>query len=126
MFEWVKNESRNPNATLYSTNITLNRSAVELLEDPGYVMLGIDKPSMKIAIRPVSQHEICDGLIAKEEMFKISVGRSYARIANRSFCNMINELFNLGLTAEQGRKFPLCYDPNAQVLVIEIAKGEIE
>ena len=126
MYEWVKNESRNPYVTIYSSNITLNRSAIEFLDNPWHVMLGVDKKSKQVAIRPVTQKEVSDGYVAKEELYRISIGRSYGRIANRSFCAMLEEVFGLTLTAESGQKFPLRYDEREKILVIDLGKGEIE
>jgi hypothetical protein len=126
MYEWVKNESRNPCATLYSTNITLNRSATELLESAWYVMLGIDKDGKRIAIRKVSQRDVNDGIVTKENLYKISIGRSYGRIANRSFCMLLDEIFELGLCIEAGRKFPVTYDSLEDMLIIDLSRGEIE
>ena len=126
MYEWVKNEARNPNATLYLTNITLNRSAIEYLENPWHVMLGVDKVRKQIAIRPVSPQEVSDGFVSNDEIYRISIGRSYGRIANRSFCTMINDLFSLDLTQDTGRKYPLSFNARDQLLIIDLAGGEIE
>ena len=126
MYQWVKNEARNPSATLYLTNITLNRSAIDFLDNPWHVMLGIDTQSQQIAIRPVSQQEMDDGLVSSDELYKISIGRSYGRIANRNFCSLVNELFSLNLSLETGRKYPLTYNTREKILVIELGRGELE
>ena len=125
MYEWVKNEARNPCATLYTTNITLNRSAIEFLDDPWHVMLGVDKARKQVAIRPVTQQEVDEGLVSSDELYKISIGRSYGRIANRNFCNLLDELFGLGLSVESGRKYPLSYNAREGMLIIELGKGEV-
>ena len=126
MYEWVRNESRNPYVTIYSTNITLNRSAIEFLDNPWHVMLGVDRVGKQVAIRPVTQKEVEDGLVAKEECYRISIGRSYGRIANRSFCGMLDEIFGLELSVETGRKYPLFFDEREKILVIDLGKGESE
>lgn len=125
MYEWVRNEARNPYATIYSTNITLNRSAIEFLDHPWHVMLGVDRKAKQIAIKPVTEQEVEQGLIAKEELYRISIGRSYGRIANRSFCNLVAETFRLDLSVEVGRKYPLFYDEAAKILIIDLGKGEL-
>ncbi|MCL2548676.1 MAG: hypothetical protein FWE76_05910 [Symbiobacteriaceae bacterium] len=126
MYEWVKNESRNPYVTIYSTNITLNRSAIEFLDNPWHVMLGVNKAGKQVAIRPVTQQEVEDGLVTREECYRISIGRSYGRIANRSFCSMLDETFGLDLSTETGRKYPLSYDEAEKILVIDLGSGETE
>ena len=126
MYEWVRNETRNPSATLYSTNITLNRSAVDCLDNPWHVMLGIDRQAMQIAIRPVSQEEVEEGLVLSDELYKITVGRSYGRIANRNFCSLVNDVFQLNLSVETGRKYPVSFNQRDRILIIEVGKGEVE
>jgi len=126
VYEWVKNETRSPSATIYLSNITLNRAAIEYLDNPWYVMLGVNRETKQIAIRLVSQHEVAEGMVAPDELYKISIARSYGRIANRSFCTMINDLFELNLSAEAGRKYPLLFDTRDQILVIDLGRGEVE
>jgi len=125
VYEWIRNDARNPYATLYITNITLNRSAIELLDNPSQVMLGVNKEAKEIAIRPVTPQEIDDLNITNEELYKISIGKSYGRIANKGFCMLICELFDITLTAEAGRKFPITYKDAENLLIIELARGEI-
>jgi len=125
MYEWVRNEARKPCATLYGTNITLNRAAVDLLENPWYVMLGINRALRQVAIRPVTPQEVQDGSVDSEEIYKISIGRSYGRIANRGFCALLDEIFALDLSHENGRKYPIMHNAVENVLIIDLAKGEI-
>ena len=126
MYEWIKNESHSPNATIYSSNITLNRSAINCLQEPMYVMLGIDRARGQVAIYPVGSKDVEDGLVPDDSTYKISIGRSYGRIANRSFCRLLGEVFGLSLSNERGLKFPATFNAAEKMLVINFAGGEIE
>jgi len=126
MYEWVRNGTHSPNATIYSSNITLNRSAISCLQEPLYVMLGIDRIKGQVAICPVSSKDVEDGLVPEDSTYKISIGRSYGRIANRSFCRLLGEVFDLPLSNERGMKFAATYDAAEKMLVINLSGGEIE
>ena len=125
MFQWIRNEARQPSATIYITNITLNRTAMDLLENSPYVMLGINMGTRQVAIKPVSTQDIKSGLVANDELYKVSNGRSYGRIANRNFCTLINRSFGLQLNNEDGKKFPIFYDTDGKTLIVDFAGGEM-
>ena len=53
-FIWAKSEVANMSATLYETNITLNKAACSYFENYRFVLLGHDLDLKQLAIKPIS------------------------------------------------------------------------
>lgn len=57
MFQWFSKSEKNAIATIYSTNITINKPGVDILANSYAVMLGLDESNYKIALHPISQDD---------------------------------------------------------------------
>jgi hypothetical protein len=55
-FTWASKKPLDEIATLYEANITLNKSATSYFENAYVVLLGLDRDSQAIAIKPAAQH----------------------------------------------------------------------
>ena len=117
-FVWAKSEVANMSATLYETNITLNRAACIPFKDNRYVLLGYDVELKQIAIKPVSKEDYDLNIYPKSQLHKFSLGKSYGRISNKTFMKMISELFQLDY--ENGIKFDAYFDESSNMMIIEL------
>ena len=72
-FVWAKSEVSNMSATLYDTNITLNRAACLPFQDYRYVLLGHDEQLQQIAIKPVSKEDYELNIYPKSQIHKLSL-----------------------------------------------------
>ena len=53
MYKWVKGNSFNKIATIYSGNITLNVPCIHLFDGAKWCVVGIDDEAKKVAIKVV-------------------------------------------------------------------------
>ena len=117
MFKWVTGNTYALIVTVYPTNLTLNTPSALKLKNARYCMLGIDTEKKQAAIKAVSKEEIDLGLVPLENLHRISYGKGYARISNKSF---IADLGNFITIKDEGIKLPLTYDESEQMLIMNI------
>lgn len=116
-FVWAKSEVANMSVTLYETNITLNKAACLPFEDYRFVLLGHDEELKQLAIKPVSKEDYELNIYPRSQIHKISLGKSYGRISNKSFMRMLSELFLLDY--QNGLKLDAVYDEHEQMMIIQ-------
>ena len=117
MFTCVKGNAYALVATLYTNNITLNNAAAAYFQDVRWVMIGIDHTDKKVAIKPVAKREIELKIVPMEQLHKVSIGKGYARISNKSVMDEIQSLINDTIN---GRKFDAFYDERENLLIIDL------
>lgn len=121
-FQWVKGSTTNPAVTIYANNITLNNAAAKYMESSRYCLLGIDANSGCIAIKPISKRDLDLNLHDPTTLNKISMGKGYARISNKTFIDEINKALEQNTI---GLKFEANYDEREEMLVVDLKKGEM-
>ena len=104
-------------ATLTETNITLNSIAMTCFENVRWVMVGVNEETKQVAIKPVSKREVDLQLVPKEQLQKISIGKGYARITNKSIMSEIQRVAQKPLvSAKCGCEF----DENEGYLILHL------
>ena len=73
----------------------------------------------QIAIRPITRKECELNLYPKDSLYKLTVGKGYARVTNKSVCAQIQQLFSCRL---DNMKLPAVYDDNENLLIAEFSK----
>ncbi len=119
-FIWAKNEVITSSVTLYPTNITLNRAALSEFEEIRYVLLGYDVDLRQLAIKPVTKEEIDLELYPRNSLHKLSVGKSYGRISNKTFMSDLEKTFNLNYNDTKGIKLEAYFDSNQKLLLVNL------
>ncbi len=117
---WAKNEVAGLTATIYDSNITLNKAASSCLEDFRYVLLGYDKDKKQIIIKPVTKEEHELEIYPKHQIHKYSLGKSYGRISNKTFLKEISETYQIPLTSNNGTKYDVRYDDQKRIIIIQL------
>ncbi|MFW5888868.1 MAG: hypothetical protein ACOCUD_00655 [Bacillota bacterium] len=123
-FEWISRKKVDEVATIYETNITLNKSATSYLEKAYVVLLGLDKERHLIAIKPLRKGQTELEYVPKEQRHNITVRSSYSRISNKRFIQEISDLINLDFTKNNFYKFDAYWNDSEQALIIDLNKGE--
>lgn len=118
-FEWSTNDIATMTVTIYETNLTLNKAACVHFEDVNYVLLGIDREARQIGIKPVTKQEI-DNIYPKSQLHRISLGKSYGRISNKSFVLDLSEEFGLDFSKQQCYKLKATYDIVHTMMIIQL------
>ncbi len=116
-FVWAKSEVANMSVTLYDTNITLNRAACSPFEDYRYVLLGHSVDEKQLAIKPISKEDYELNIYPRSQLHKISLGKSYGRISNKTFMKMLADTFHLEY--QNGLKFDAYYDDEQQMMIVQ-------
>ncbi|MFQ6793166.1 hypothetical protein [Thomasclavelia sp.] len=119
-FEWSTNDIAKKTVTIYSTNITLNKAACRHFEDVDYVLLGIDRKKNVLGIKPVGKKEINEEIYPEDQLHRISIGKSYARISNKSFISAIAEEYGFDLENNKCVKFKAKFDVIHQILLVDL------
>ena len=124
-FVWVSKKPKDGVATLYESNITLNKSASSHFDHAFSVLLGLDLDSKQIAVKPITKQESELGAIPEEKRHKITVKPSYARICNKKFMKEIASLVGVDLTNNKSFKFKTNWSKDDSALVIDLNNPEV-
>ncbi len=119
-FEWTSRKPIEGVATIYESNITLNKSASAHFEHAYCVLLGMDKEENKIAIKPVTKQEFERGTIPEEKRHKITVRSSYARVSNKRFIEKAAKIAGLELNENNALKFKTMWNDEQDALIIDL------
>lgn len=117
MYKWVKGNSFNKIVTIYSGNITLNVPCIPLFEGIKWCLIGIDEDSKKVGIKLVTDEEIAKKSFPEDGMNKVSVGKSFVRICNKSIVKEISKLIK---KRAEGEKYGVDYIEKDRLLEIDL------
>lgn len=119
-FEWSTNEVAKKTVTIYSTNLTLNKAACRHFENVQYVLLGLDRQKNILGIKPIEKQQLDEKLFNEDQLHRISIGKSYGRISNKTFIDEVSSLYNLDLSNNQGIKYNAKFDVVHQILLVDL------
>lgn len=115
-FKWFSKNESDLIATIYDTNITLNKAASDHFETAYSVMLGYDPSSKIIGIKPLTKEAVTLGHIPEDQKIRISVWQSYARISNKMFISSIADDLNIVFKKSEAHKFRCEWDKTERLL----------
>ncbi len=124
-FVWTSKKPKDGVATLYESNITLNKSASSHFDHAFSVLLGLDLNLKKVAVKPISKEEAEIGAIPEEKRHKITVKPSYARVCNKKFMKEIAKLVGVDLADNKSFKFKTSWSHEDSALVIDLNQPEV-
>lgn len=124
-FIWASKKPSDGIATLYESNITLNKAASSHFERAYNVLLGLDPEKQRIAVKPISKEETDIGAIPAEKRHKITVKSSYARVSNKKFLKEVADLINIDLKDNNSFKFKAKWNSEESLLVIDLTQPEV-
>lgn len=121
---WFDSENKNKNciATIYDTNITLNKHASKLIENAYRVMLGLDYDKKILYIRALNKDTALRGNIALSSQYNISIKSSYARISNADFVREIKGILGVDSLKVSQKKFIVENQVGSDTLTIDLKK----
>ncbi len=123
-FVWASKKPLDDIATLYDSNITLNKSASSYFENAYVVLLGLDHVNKRIAIKPVTKEEVSLGYIPEEQRHNITLKSSYSRICNKSFLTEVSELMNLKFGNNESYKYKAVWSEKDNALIVDLTHRE--
>ena len=120
MISWWTAKEKNGSATLYSSNITLNKVASVPFEFANRVQVGLDDNN-NIVIEPLSKERVERGDLDEYNLLEIKTKPSYSRICSTDLMNFIQEKLKIALSTEPVR-FDTVWEEENNHLVILINK----
>ncbi len=118
-FEWTTKSQTTPSIMVYEANMTLNIAACEYFKDVKYALVGIDEETKQIGIKPVTKEDLDLGKYNKENLHKVAMGKSYARISNKAFIKRIADAYKISFT-EKGLKLECVFDYKQHILIAQL------
>lgn len=124
MIKWfdVDKKSKNCIATIYDTNITLNKHACDLIESAYTVMLGLDYDNKLLFIKPLNKDIATRGDIPATSQYIITIRSSYGRISNVDFVKEIKGILGVDSLKVNPKKFNVEYFEGMNTLKIDLTK----
>lgn len=117
MFTWIDGNMYQGVVTLYPNNFTLNNVASKNFKDVRWCRIGIDETEAKVAIRPVTKREVELNIFPLKQLHKVSVGKGYTRISNKSIIDKVSEIIHQECS---GLKFSASFDDREKMLIIDL------
>ncbi len=124
-FVWASKKPKNGIATLYESNITLNKAASSHFENAYNVLLGLDADQKLVAVKPISKEEFEIGAIPSEKRHKITVKASYARVSNKKFMREVANVANIELMDNNSFKYKTKWSSEDSLLIIDLNQPEV-
>jgi hypothetical protein len=118
---WFSRADKESVATIYPTNITINKPGSERLVSAYAAYIGIAQEEMKVAIKPLSKDQYDSGGFDKDMVFLLSGGKTYTRISSTDFVSKIGEMLNYDF-ASGPKKFSCQFDEGEGLLLIDLKK----
>jgi len=124
-FIWASKKPNDGIATLYESNITLNKAASSHFERAYNVLLGLDTEKKRVAVKPISKEDCDIGAIPSEKRHKITVKSSYARVCNKKFIKEVADLIKIDLKDNNSFKFKAKWNSEDSLLIIDLTQPEV-
>ena len=124
MIKWFDMEEKNKNcvATIYDSNITLNKHACDFISTAYTVMLGIDYDNKAVFIKPLNKDVATRGDIPNSTQYNITIRSSYGRISNVDFIKEVKGVLGVDSLKINPKKFNVEYNENYNTLKIDLTK----
>lgn len=125
-FIWANKKPTDGVATLYETNITLNKVASAHFETAHkkLILLGLDLQGKRIAIKPLSKEDLELGIIPEEKRHRITLKPSYARVSNKKFMKEVSDAMDFNFENNNSRKFNAKWSKEDSALIIDLNNEE--
>jgi hypothetical protein len=123
-FIWASKKPKDGVATLYESNITLNKAASSHFENAYNVLLGLDPDKKRVAVKPITKEEFDIGAIPEEKRHKITVKASYARVSNKKFIKEVAEVAQIDLSDNNSVKYKANWQKEQGLLIIDLNQPE--
>lgn len=124
MIEWFSSKNRNDYVTIDSKSLTFSIGTKKFLETAFKAMLGIDKEKSVIYLKLVNCDIANRGDLDQSMLNHISIGKSYARITNKSFIDYLVQNNLINFNKNKFLKFKTNFDTSTNDLIINL-KEEI-
>ncbi len=121
-FDYDKNQGY---VSIYSNYLLINKNLVDCFNDAYRVRIACDKEHKKIYIYKLDKDETLSGIYSETSLLKLSIFKTYGRIANKSVVEFIVNSFNFRLEKKTDfKKFNAKYYEQDKVIIVDVGKEE--
>lgn len=113
-------KAKNCIATIYDSNITLNKFTCDMIANAYTVMLGLDYEERAIYIKPLRKDVATRGDIPANKQYAITLRASYGRISNVDFIKEIKKLLKVSSLKDAPKKFYVEWATHGETLKIDL------
>ncbi|MDY4936618.1 MAG: hypothetical protein SO087_00140 [Candidatus Onthovivens sp.] len=124
MIEWFSSKNRNDYVTIDAKSLTFSIGTKKILETAYKAMLGVDKNNGIIHLKLLNSDLANRGDLDQSMLNHISIGKSYARITNKSFIDYLIQNGLINFKNNKCLKFKIYFDKSTNDLIINL-KEEI-
>lgn len=121
MIEWWSAKEKRGQATLYTSNITLNKVASVPFEFAFRVQVGLDE-NKNIIIEPLAKERVERGDLDEYNLLEIKIKPSYSRICSTGLMSFIANSLGIVLSNEPLRFETEWDEPNNHLIVFTSRK----
>src|SRR5574344_876997 len=114
---WFKKDVHEGVATVYSTNITINKKGCSRLDEYYGVLIGLVEKDKLIVIKPLTKDETLSPINSGNSPLKLSFGLSYARVSSCEFIKSVSSLINYNF-AQGAKKYYTRWEEKENILII--------
>lgn len=117
MIEWWSAKEKRGQATLYTSNITLNKVASVPFEFAFRVQVGLDE-NKNIVIEPLAKERVERGDLDEYNLLEIKIKPSYSRICSTSLMSFIANSLGIVLSNEPVRFETVWEEENNHLVIL--------
>lgn len=122
--EWFTNE-KEKYATIYESSITLNTVAANYFKNTYSTIIGFDKESNNLLIKPISKEEVDVRNISSDDLHSISIKPSFGRITGKNIIKKLILYFPIDFKNSKSHKY-ICEWSNEEKLLKILLEREIK
>ncbi|HHX78128.1 MAG TPA: hypothetical protein GX695_00030 [Acholeplasmataceae bacterium] len=109
-------------ATIYETNITLNKTASRYFINTYAVLIGFDKDNKNIVIKALNIEEASLHKYNGLTLYKVSIKPTYGRINSKQLVTNIQKYYNFDFSEIKMYKFACSWNQEQKFLTIYLDK----
>lgn len=109
-------------ATIYETNITLNKSSSRYFVNTYAVLIGFDKDNKNVVVKALDKEEASLKIYKGLTLYKVSVKPTYGRISSKQLITNIQKHYNLDFEEIKMYKFACSWNQEQKFLTIYLDK----
>ena len=121
--KWLKKETNNSAITIHNNNITLSKKASDLFIDSYGVLVGVDDESKLLILKKVTNEQIENKEVKKEQVYFLTRKPTYGRINSKQLINLLNEIFGFDFKTQPSYKFDAKWHTGDNMLIVSMNGG---
>ena len=121
--KWLKKETNKSAITIHNNNITLSKKASDLFADAYGILVGIDEESNSLILKKISNEQIENKEVKKEQVYFLTQKPTYGRINSKQLIDLLNDIYEFDFKSQPSYKFNAKWHTGENMLIIAMNGG---